>query len=313
MHLSTLGIWSWENERIQQNWLQLNCSAGRQGLTKKIHRKSGKWRPQDDLVWSFLFIWEVLQIGVAQKPVGFPKKQKPHGWLPGPQPEAGMSLMDVTAALTRLKAFCNPLAKKQSWICPPPSFMASIQSERFFVRLSRSNFVFSYQSQVVQFCLLMSLPHVDDEVRITRVSTILLEWPPGWFWGCCDPFAELLTHGFSMIRTLIEIGWNWSPQKRDGANALKGTHLGKTYDFPMGQEGYLDPEIPAIWVLTPPCIAHDFGWRIHHGPVLGGLLPNLDPSVGDPDAIVWDHVGPEGWRFPEGSQNMEVPKWNPVA
>jgi len=38
-------------------------------------------------------------------------------------------------------------------------------------------------------------------------------WPPGWFWGCCDPFAELLTHGFSMIRTLIEIGWNWSPKK----------------------------------------------------------------------------------------------------
>ena len=43
---------------------------------KNIHRKSGKWRPQDDLVWSFLFIWEVLQIGVAQKPVGFPKKTK---------------------------------------------------------------------------------------------------------------------------------------------------------------------------------------------------------------------------------------------
>ena len=32
---------------------------------------------------------------------------------------------------------------------------------------------FSYQSQVVLFCLLMSLPHADDEVRITRVSTIL--------------------------------------------------------------------------------------------------------------------------------------------
>jgi hypothetical protein len=115
--------------------------------------------------------------------------------------------------------------------------MASIQSERFFVRWSRSNFIFSYQSQVVLFCLLMSLPHVDDEVRITRVSTILhvTAWLIlGLLRSICRAFDTRIFNDSDLDRNWVKL----VPQKRDGANVLKCTHfLGKTYDFPMGQEG----------------------------------------------------------------------------
>ena len=169
----------------------------------------------------------------------------------------------------------------------------------FFVILSRSNSVFSYQSQVVLFCLLMS------HSRTPMTRSELLEflrfymWPAWLILGLLRSICRAFdTRGFSMIRTLIEIGVKLvPPQKRDGANVLTCTHfLGKTGKIFLWDRrawrsrnpGYLDLKTtmhsPLFWMKGP---GEKF-WE--------GLLPNLSQGW-----LPWcDSVGPEGWRKQRG-------------